>query len=70
MLLYKKVYSYHVNICCVFPWQSFKTQSTFYKMHCALFEEDNGKQRRQFRLRFEYSNVEQCSSTFFVTVHP
>ena len=47
--------------CCVFPWQSFKTQSTLYKMLCALFGEDNGKQGRQFRLRLEYSNVElQC----------
>jgi len=34
--------------CCVFPWQSFKTQSTLYKMHCTLFGEDNSKQDRQF----------------------
>jgi len=27
-------------------------------MHCTLFGEDDGKQDRQFRLRFEYSNVE------------
>jgi len=26
-------------------------------MHCTLFEEDNGKQGRQFCLRFEYSSV-------------
>jgi len=40
-----------------FP-DSFKTQSTLYKIHCTLFE-DNGKQGRQFRLRWEYSNVER-----------
>jgi len=28
-------------------------------MHCTLFEEDNGKQGRQFRLRLERSNVER-----------
>jgi len=28
-------------------------------MHCTVFGEDNGKQGRQFRLQFEYSNVEQ-----------
>jgi len=27
-------------------------------MHCTLFEEDNGKQGRQFHLRLGYSNVE------------
>jgi len=27
-------------------------------MHCTLFGEDNGKQGRKFRLRFEYSTVE------------
>jgi len=47
-----------INHCCVFPWQSFKTQSTLYKMHCTLFGEDNGKQGRQFRLRLEYNNAE------------
>ena len=47
---------------CVFPWQSFKTQSTLHKMHCTLFGEDNGKQGRQFRLRLEYSNVELQST--------
>jgi len=31
-------------------------------MHCTFFEEDNGKQGRQFRLRFEYSNVELQSA--------
>jgi len=31
-------------------------------MHCTLFEEDNGKQGRQFTLRLEYSNVEHVSN--------
>jgi len=44
-----------------FPDRVSKLKSTLYKMHCTLFE-DNGKHRRQFRFRLEYSNVELQSA--------
>ena len=53
--------------CCVFPWQSFKTQSTLYKMHCTLFGEDNGTQGKTVPLTVwaqECRIVESVSNSF------
>jgi len=38
--------------CCVFPWQSFKTQRTLYKKHCTLFGEDNVELQRAYRIEW------------------
>jgi len=47
-----------IKLCCVFPDRVLKLRGPFAKSTVLCLEKIVGKQVRQFRLRFEYSNVE------------